>query len=222
LAFEFTLPGIRPALVVISSRLCLPAVSVRPIVHNGNLGNIVVLAAVLEQAERLGCMCNVPPPLRIAAPVVQQGKFHRGTLSGHIHSPLMPAALMIGHHFSISALCSAPTASGVGWSRGKISWPSSASRDRTVGSASASTVAALSFQTASFGVRLGTQSALQRETYHPGRPASSTVGMSGAASKPLPGRDRIGPSLPGAPRGRKTANQVGASKPQAPAHEPCS
>jgi len=30
-----------------------------------------------------------------------------------VHSPLMLAALMVGHHFSISALCSAPTASGV-------------------------------------------------------------------------------------------------------------
>jgi len=34
---------------------------------------------------------------------------------------LMLAALRIGHHFSISALCKAPSASGVCWSRGKIS-----------------------------------------------------------------------------------------------------
>ena len=34
-----------------------------------------------------------------------------GDLRGHC--VLMPAALMSGHHFSISAFCSAPSASGV-------------------------------------------------------------------------------------------------------------
>jgi hypothetical protein len=29
------------------------------------------------------------------------------------YSPFMPAALMTGHHFSISALCNRPSASGV-------------------------------------------------------------------------------------------------------------
>ena len=38
----------------------------------------------------------------------------------------------------------------------------------------------------------------------------------GRSVKPLPGRDRIGPNLAGAPRGRKTANQVGASKSASP------
>jgi hypothetical protein len=32
----------------------------------------------------------------------------------------MPASLMIGHHFSASAFCKAPSASGVCCSRGKI------------------------------------------------------------------------------------------------------
>ena len=37
---------------------------------------------------------------------------------------LMPAALMIGHHFSISALWKAASPSGVCSSRVAISWPS--------------------------------------------------------------------------------------------------
>src|SRR5262249_13643809 len=44
------------------------------------------------------------------------------------YSALMPAALMIGHHFSISALCRAPSASGVCCSRDGISWTISANR----------------------------------------------------------------------------------------------
>ena len=52
-------------------------------------------------------------------------------------------------------LTSAPSASGVCCSRGKISRPRSASRDRTAGSASASTAAALSLAMMSFGVPLG-------------------------------------------------------------------
>src|SRR5450631_4715285 len=65
---------------------------------------------------------------------------------------LMPAALMIGHHFSFSALWCARSASGVCWSSGGISWPSSCSCLRTAGSASASRAAALSFMIASRGV----------------------------------------------------------------------
>src|SRR5262249_42949531 len=76
-----------------------------------------------------------------------------------LHSPFIFAALMMGHHFSISALWSAPSASGVCCSRGKISCPISASRARTVGSANASTAAALSLPMMSIGVRLGAQSA---------------------------------------------------------------
>src|SRR6516164_2779617 len=90
-----------------------------------------------------------------------QGKWDRAVLQGvglqdaeaqplrfratdSVHSPLIPAALMIGHHFSISAFCSARSASGVCWSRGKISWPISASRLRTLASAKASTTDPLS------------------------------------------------------------------------------
>jgi hypothetical protein len=42
----------------------------------------------------------------------------RSPSSDAAHSPLMPAALMIGHHFSISAFCNAPSAAGVCSSRG--------------------------------------------------------------------------------------------------------
>ena len=73
------------------------------------------------------------------------------------HSPLMCAAVMMGHHFSISALWKAPSASGVCWARGKISCPSSASRARTVGAARASITAALSFAAMVFGVPLHSQ-----------------------------------------------------------------
>ena len=46
------------------------------------------------------------------------------------HSALRPSSLMIGHHFSASAFCKAASVSGVCCSRGKASYPSSASRDR--------------------------------------------------------------------------------------------
>ena len=71
------------------------------------------------------------------------------------HSPLIPSCLMIGHHFSASAFCNWPSASGVCRSRGKISSPRSASRDRTAGSAKACTVASLSRLIMSFGVPFG-------------------------------------------------------------------
>src|SRR5260370_219301 len=41
------------------------------------------------------------------------------------HSPLMFAALIIGHHFSISARCRIIRATGVCWSSGEISSPKS-------------------------------------------------------------------------------------------------
>src|SRR5436309_13275895 len=75
------------------------------------------------------------------------------------YSPLMPAAFTIGHHFSTSALWSAPRYSGDCCWRGGISWPRSCSRACTAGSASASTTAALSLPTMSFGVPLGAHSA---------------------------------------------------------------
>src|SRR6516164_9888909 len=88
-----------------------------------------------------------------------QGKWDRAVLQGvglqdaeaqplrfratdSVHSPLIPAALMIGHHFSISAFCSARSASGVCWSRGKISSPRSARRAGTLGSTNAPVTAA--------------------------------------------------------------------------------
>src|SRR6266849_3770089 len=75
------------------------------------------------------------------------------------HSPLMLAALMIGHHFSTSALWKAASASGVCWSTAGTSWPRSANRARTFALASASTTAALSLPMTVFGVPLGANSA---------------------------------------------------------------
>src|SRR5262249_19644510 len=87
-------------------------------------------------------------------------------ISGHVSldrpAPsfsLMFAALMIGHHFSISAVWYAASASGVCCSRGNISWPRFASRARTFGSASASTTAALSLLMTVLGVAFGANSA---------------------------------------------------------------
>src|SRR5215813_8055417 len=74
---------------------------------------------------------------------------------GADHSPLIFASLMTGHHFSNSALVKAPSASGVCSSRNGISWPMSASRERTVASASAAATLALSLSTTDLGVPLG-------------------------------------------------------------------
>jgi len=75
-----------------------------------------------------------------------------------VHSALIPDFRIIGHHFSAPAFTSAPSACGVCWSRGKMSIPSWTSRDRTAGSASASTTAAFSLPIMSFGVPLGAKS----------------------------------------------------------------
>ena len=45
----------------------------------------------------------------------------RCSISGQVHSALIAAACMIGHHLSISAFWKAWSASGVCWSRGGIS-----------------------------------------------------------------------------------------------------
>ena len=77
---------------------------------------------------------------------------------GPVHSACapIPAALMIGHHFSISAFWNVASPSGVcSGSRGATSSPRSANRLRTAGSASASTIAPLSLAMMSFGVPLG-------------------------------------------------------------------
>src|SRR5215467_2331349 len=79
------------------------------------------------------------------------------------YSALMPAALMIGHHFTISALWNAASACGVCSSRDTICWPRSASRWRTPGSVSASTAAALSLAMTSRGVPFGANRAFQTE-----------------------------------------------------------
>jgi hypothetical protein len=97
------------------------------------------------------------------------------------YSALMLAALMNGHHFSISALWKAPNASGVCWSRGGISAPKSATRCRTAGSARASATAPLSLAMTGLGVALGTHIPNQKVTCIPGTPISSIVGISGAA-----------------------------------------
>src|SRR2546421_410115 len=68
------------------------------------------------------------------------------------HSLLIPAARMIGHHLSISALWWARSASGVCCSGGMISWPRSDIFLRTSGSAIAAIIAALSRAITSFGV----------------------------------------------------------------------
>src|SRR5437660_4290246 len=79
----------------------------------------------------------------------------RSCFFGHPHSALILAALIIGHHFSISALCRLASACGVCWSRGGISEPRSRSRDRTVASANVSTAAELSLSMMPPGVPLG-------------------------------------------------------------------
>src|SRR5262249_28042289 len=78
-----------------------------------------------------------------------------------IHSGLIPAALMIGHHFSISDFWKVASACGVCRSGGKISPPRSASRDRTVGSAKAAMIDAFSFSRTAPGVCFGAHIARQ-------------------------------------------------------------
>jgi len=67
----------------------------------------------------------------------------------------MPAALMIGHHFAISALWNAARPSGVCCSGEATSRPNSANFFRKPGSAKAYTMAPLSFLITSGGVPLG-------------------------------------------------------------------
>jgi hypothetical protein len=58
---------------------------------------------------------------------------------------------MIGHHFSISAFCDSPRASGVCWARGKVSCATSARHARIIGSAKALVTAAFNLAMISFG-----------------------------------------------------------------------
>src|SRR5205085_5802675 len=73
------------------------------------------------------------------------------------HSALTPAALMIGHHFSISAFWNAASPSGVCCCASATSSPSSVNFAFTAGSASTCRIAPLSLSIASFGVPFGAQ-----------------------------------------------------------------
>src|SRR4029079_3287373 len=84
------------------------------------------------------------------------GEIERLNFPGAIgHPPLMPAALMIGHHFSTSALWNAPRYSGVCSSRGPTSRRSPVSLARAAGSARVFTTAPLSLAIMSCGVPFG-------------------------------------------------------------------
>jgi hypothetical protein len=98
---------------------------------------------------------------------------------GPVHSACapIPAALMIGHHFSISAFWNVASPSGVcSGSRGATSSPRSANRLRTAGSASASTIAPLSLAMMSFGVPLGAKNPNHPDIESPGSPLPSEAG----------------------------------------------
>src|SRR5262245_33332866 len=94
---------------------------------------------------------------------------------------LMFAALMIGHHLSISLFWCIASDSGFSCSTGKTSSPRSERRARSAGSANVCTTVALSLSMIGLGVPLGAQRPCQFEIWNSGNPASSTVGMSGAA-----------------------------------------
>src|SRR5262245_23700155 len=80
------------------------------------------LLALLEEHERDGM---IPTNARfLFYELVQRGRLSKektGARRPDQDPHEMFAALMIGHHFSISALCCAPSASGVCLSRGQIS-----------------------------------------------------------------------------------------------------
>ena len=111
-------------------------------------------------------------------------------LSG-VYSALTPNSLMIGHHFSAPAFTSAPSASGVCRSRGKTSNPKSTNRDRTAGSASASTAAALSLPMTSFGVPLGAKIPYQADQEIFGSPSSAKSEF----QVPAPNASRLSPAF---------------------------
>src|ERR1051325_6831489 len=89
---------------------------------------------------------------------------------------LMPAALTIGPHFSISDFNRPPSASGVELS---TTTPSGSNLARTSGSDSAGTVAALILAMMSAGVLAGMNNAYHDDTSYPGTPDSAMVGSSG-------------------------------------------
>src|SRR5262245_8077726 len=95
----------------------------------------------------------------------------------------MLAALMIGHHLSISALLNAASPSGVCCSAVATSSPSSKNLAFTAGSASTCLIAPLSLAITSPGVPLGAKKPNQPDMYQPGTPPSSEVGMFGIAAE---------------------------------------
>src|SRR5262249_56199468 len=80
------------------------------------------------------------------------------------HSGLIPAPLMIGHHFSISAFWCARSASGVCCSGGNTRMPLSPKRERTAPPPQPVATAELSLSTTSLGVPFGAQRPLQLDT----------------------------------------------------------
>src|SRR5262245_43328289 len=93
---------------------------------------------------------------------------------------LMPAALMIGPHLSISNRSRAPSSSCVELC---TTTPSGSNLARTAGSDNAVTVAALTLVMMSGGVFAGMNNEYHDETSKPGTPDSAIVGMSGAVGK---------------------------------------
>ena len=69
------------------------------------------------------CRLSVAPRRPLSA---ARGEPRASVLNLLLHSAFSPDALTIGHHFSVSALWCARSASGVCWSRGQTSWPCSA------------------------------------------------------------------------------------------------
>ena len=133
---------------------------------------------------------------------------------------LMPAALMIGHVLSASAFTSAPSASGVCRSRGKISYPRSTNRDRTAGSVSASTAAALSLLTIPFGVPLGAKIPNQADQEIFGSPSSAKSEF----QVPAPNASRLSPHGLLCTRPAPVAARLAPASPheaQAPCQQTC-
>src|SRR5215475_11970228 len=102
----------------------------------------------------------------------------------------MPAALMIGHHFAISAFCIAATASGVCCSRGGMTKPWSTSFWRMAGSCVVPTAAALSLSMMSLGVPLGGEQTRPQRELEPGEPRFLRRGDFGRDCDAVLGGDR--------------------------------
>src|SRR5215831_4141016 len=95
----------------------------------------------------------------------------------------MFAALIIGHHFSISFLWNARTPPGVRCSSDGISRPRSENSRLTFGSMRALTTAPLSLAMISLRVPLGAHKPCHQGMWRPGTPTSSMIGTLGAANQ---------------------------------------